>query len=72
MSQQLQEAKSAVVTVGDGRGFIVNYGHSRLVVTTAQCLPFSTDGESDLKQKTYKPKNGNGGSRNGASDSASD
>jgi hypothetical protein len=54
MSQQLQEAKSAVVTVGDGRGFIVNYGHSRLVVTTAQCLPFSTDGESDLKQKTYK------------------
>jgi len=30
MSQQLQEAKSAVVTVGDGRGFIVNYGDSRL------------------------------------------
>ena len=42
-----------MVTVGDGRGFIVKHGHSRLVVTAAQCLPFSTDGESDLKQKTY-------------------
>ena len=54
MSQQLHEAKSAVVTVGDGRGFVVNYGHSRLVVTAAQCLPFFTHGESELEQKTYK------------------
>ena len=54
MSQQLHDAKSAVVTVGDGRGFVVNYGHSRLVVTAAQCLPFFTHGESELEQKTYK------------------
>jgi hypothetical protein len=54
MSQQLHEAKSAFVAVGAGRGFVVNYRHSRLVVTAAQCLPFFSHGESDLEQKTYK------------------
>jgi hypothetical protein len=54
MSQQLHAAKSAVVTVGDGRGLVANYGHSRLVVTAAQCLPFFIHGESDPEQKTYK------------------
>ena len=54
MSQQLRKAKSAVVTVGDGRGFVVNHGHSRLVVTAAQCLPFFPHGESDLGEKTHK------------------
>jgi hypothetical protein len=33
---------------------IVNYRHSRLDVTAAQCLPFFHHGESDLEQKTYK------------------
>jgi len=32
------EAKS-IVTVGDGRGFVVNYRGNRLVVTAARCLP---------------------------------
>jgi hypothetical protein len=54
MSQQLHEAKSAVVTVGDGRGFVVDYRSSQLVVTAAQCLPFFPPGESDLEQRTYK------------------
>jgi hypothetical protein len=33
--QQRDKAKSAVVTVGDGRGFVVQYGHDRLVATAA-------------------------------------
>jgi hypothetical protein len=35
---QRHKAKSAVVTVGDGRGFVVNYAYNRLVVTAATGL----------------------------------
>jgi hypothetical protein len=41
MSQELHDAKSAVVTVGGGRGFVVNGPRNRLVVVTAaHWLPF--------------------------------
>ena len=33
------EAAGAVVKVGDGRGFIIEAGHNRLIVTAAHCLP---------------------------------
>jgi hypothetical protein len=56
MSQQLHEAKSAVVTVGEGRGFVLSYKHNRFVVTAAQCLPFfpTRHGTSSLQERTYK------------------
>jgi hypothetical protein len=31
----------AIITVGDGRGFIVQGGFHRFVITAAHCLPFS-------------------------------
>ena len=34
-----EEAKRAVITVGKGRGFVVQAGGNRLVVTAAHCLP---------------------------------
>jgi hypothetical protein len=58
-----QKAKSAVITVGDGRGFVVN-GRTyfpggppdRLIITAAHCLPFfpPCHGGSYLEEKTYK------------------
>ncbi len=56
MSQQKRnQAKSAVVTVGEGRGFVVKYAHDRLVVTAAHCLPFfpPCHGASYLAERTY-------------------
>jgi hypothetical protein len=35
----LQAARRAVITVGDGRGFILNSSQGRYVVTAAHCLP---------------------------------
>src|SRR5271165_2710278 len=50
------KAKSAVVTVGDGRGFVVTCRQDRLVLTAAHCLPFFPlcHSMSDLAEKTYK------------------
>jgi hypothetical protein len=31
--------KSAIITVGDGRGFVVNAGRDRCIITAAHCLP---------------------------------
>jgi hypothetical protein len=33
-----QRAKDAVVTVGSGRGFIVQHGYKQFVITGAHCL----------------------------------
>src|SRR4051812_5465416 len=33
------EAKRAVVRVGDGRGFVVEAGGDRIIITAAHCLP---------------------------------
>jgi hypothetical protein len=35
----LATAKAAIITVGDGRGFLVEARQTRLVVTAAHCLP---------------------------------
>jgi len=35
----LDEAKHAVITVGAGRGFVVDSKRGRLVITAAHCLP---------------------------------
>jgi hypothetical protein len=33
-----QRTKAAVITVGDGRGFVIARGSGRLVITAAHCL----------------------------------
>ncbi len=49
----LDEAKSAVVKVGDGRGFVAHGGY---VITAAHCLPFfpPCHGASHTEERTYK------------------
>jgi hypothetical protein len=57
MSQELHEAKSAVVALGDGRGFLVNSPrHRQVVVTAAPWLPFFPHG---LEVGTYNERTGN-------------
>lgn len=36
----VERLKSGVITVGEGRGFVVEAGRERLVITAAHCLPF--------------------------------
>jgi hypothetical protein len=47
--------KRSVLTVGDGRGFVVSCRGERLVVTAAHCLPFFPPclSMSDLGERTY-------------------
>jgi hypothetical protein len=54
--RQHHKAKASVVTVGDGRGFVVKYAHNRLVVTAAHCLPLvpPAHGASYLHERTYR------------------
>lgn len=63
-SEALRAALAAVVTVGTGRGFVVEGGgpwHSRYIITAAHCLPERPDGQklppshgfSYLKERTY-------------------
>jgi hypothetical protein len=35
-----QDAIAAVLTVGEGRGFVVETDKQRLVITAAHCLPY--------------------------------
>ena len=39
------KAKAAVITVGEARGFVIEHGHDRLVVTAAHCLPRNDEGQ---------------------------
>lgn len=50
------EAKRAVVTVGEGRGFVVECEHNRFVVTAAHCLPYFPPcmTASYTQERTYK------------------
>jgi hypothetical protein len=50
------EAKRAVVTVGEGRGFVVEGERNRFVVTAAHCLPFFPPciTASYTEERTYK------------------
>jgi hypothetical protein len=56
LASQLKRARSAVVTVGDGRGFVVNCWWKRVVISAAHCLPFfpPCHGMSYLEDRTYK------------------
>src|SRR5204862_6850477 len=36
---QFEEATRAIVAVGHGRGFVVQCGNARMIVTAAHCLP---------------------------------
>jgi hypothetical protein len=63
MNHQLDKAKSAVIKVGDGRGFVVNGRayfadgpRDRFIITGAHCLPFFPPCTSAayLEEKTYK------------------
>ena len=62
-SERHGELKRAVITVGDGRGFVVNgrayfadSPHDRLIITAAHCLPFfpPCHGASYGEERTYK------------------
>lgn len=50
------EAKRAILAVGDGRGFVVQGTHERFVITAAHCLPFLPPCASNsfAEQRTYK------------------
>jgi hypothetical protein len=46
---------SAVLRVGDGRGFVIEAKHTRLVLTAAHCLPFPpAHPGSNLEERTYR------------------
>jgi hypothetical protein len=56
-SSALEKAKQAVVTVGDGRGFVVEGDlERRYVITAAHCLPElpPAHGASKLEERTYQ------------------
>jgi hypothetical protein len=56
MSKPTEQAKSAVLTVGFGRGFVVESLGKRVVVTGAHCLPRKPPrhGASQLDERTYR------------------
>ena len=51
----LDELEKAVVKVGDGRGFIVENGRDRVVITAAHCLPHfpPCHAASHFEERTY-------------------
>ena len=55
MSEPTEQAKSAVLTVGEGRGFVVESLGNRVVVTGAHCLPHfpPCHGASYTEERTY-------------------
>lgn len=59
------DARRAVVTVGDGRGFIVENADARLIVTAAHCLPHFPPcaSPSFVSERTYVDLVGALGSR---------
>jgi hypothetical protein len=50
------EATQAIVAVSNGRGFIVQHEHNRLVITAAHCLPYlpPCHGLSYTEERTYQ------------------
>lgn len=50
------EAQRAVITVGEGRGFVVEGPRQRLIITAAHCLPHfpSCAAFSHLEERTYQ------------------
>jgi len=55
--KKIARLTSSVVTVGDGRGFVIEDNrHKRLVITAAHCLPHfpPCHGTSYTEERTYK------------------
>jgi hypothetical protein len=50
-----RQAQRAVITVGEGRGFVVEGRRDYLVITTGHCLPFvpPCDAYASCKERTY-------------------
>ena len=62
-NEKYEKAKSAVITVGSDRGFVIEHGHDRYVVTAAHCLPRNDEGLlpipavgaiAPLEKRTYR------------------
>src|SRR5271169_434219 len=53
----IERLKSGVITVGHGRGFVVEGAGERLVITAAHCLPFLPPSLASfgLEARTYGP-----------------
>ena len=53
----IERLKSGVITVGHGRGFVVEGAGERLVITAAHCLPFLPPAQSFFgpKERAYGP-----------------
>ena len=53
----VERLKTGVITVGDGRGFVVEFAGERLVITAAHCLPFLPPAlpSSGSETRTYGP-----------------
>ena len=53
----VERLKSGVITVGHGRGFVVEGAGERLVITAAHCLPFLPPAQSFFgpKERAYGP-----------------
>jgi hypothetical protein len=56
MEPKFIKAKSAIITVGDGRGCIVNGRREPIIITAAHCLPFLPPAciGAVLEGKTYR------------------
>lgn len=56
MSELIENVTRAVVTVGPGRGFIVETGRGRYVITAAHCLPYlpPRSSISFAEERTYE------------------
>jgi hypothetical protein len=54
--EKFAAAKRAVLKVGGGRGFVVELGDDRYVITAAHCLPSFPPclSFSDVSERTYK------------------
>ena len=53
---ELEAETRAVLKVGDGRGFVVEAGSDRYIITAAHCLPFFPPcmSFSHTHEKTYE------------------
>jgi Trypsin-like peptidase domain len=49
-----EDASHAVLTVGTGRGFVIDGPDQPLVITAAHCLPHVPSGPSSIEERTYQ------------------
>jgi hypothetical protein len=53
--KKITRLASSIITVGDGRGFVIEHEANRLIITAAHCLPFfpPCHGMSYTEERTY-------------------